>query len=468
MNETSATLNDCARLLGSAGFPVEDVERWSRSHPEEVLDLASDRRRYGDFWRESAQLLARLPVKPRRRAAEQDVARCLTGLARTGRERFLRAHVAAVYDELTQGRSRPVRADDLCYEAARLFPGLVPTRAEVAAESEFQQSDKDGIEIEQGIFLSHVLAHEAAGRHLVQAMLFPRPDSVALIADFGRTGSADLNGARVERRGKAAFVTLRNPRFLNAEDSTTLDGIEIAVDLALLDPACEICVIRGGRIEHPKYAGRRIFGAGINLTHIYQGKIPFLWFMTRDLGFVNKVYRGLASERADELAGESLEKLWIAAVESFAIGGHCQILLAVDYILAESDAYLSLPARKEGIIPGAANLRLPRFVGDRLARQAILYERRFDCDSPEGRLLCDRVVATGEMDSAVEETVAGLTSSGVVSAAGNRRALRVAEEPLDTFRRYMAVYAREQAQCHFSPALIANLERNWDAKSRKG
>jgi len=61
-----------------------------------------------------------------------------------------------------------------------------------------------------------------------------------------------------------------------------------------------------------------------------------------------------------------------------------------------------------------------------------------------------------------------LAGSGVVSAAGNRRALRIEEEPLDAFRRYMAVYAREQAHCHFSPALIANLERNWDAANRRG
>jgi thioesterase DpgC len=26
------------------------------------------------------------------------------------------------------------------------------------------------------------------------------------------------------------------------------------------------------------------------------------------------------------------------------------------------------------------------------------------------------------------------------------------------------VYAREQAYCHFSPALIANLEKNWKVK----
>ena len=154
-------------------------------------------------------------------------------------------------------------------------------------------------------------------------------------------------------------------------------------------------------------------------------------------------------------------------VDMFAIGGHCQILLTVDYILAEQSAFLTLPARKEGIIPGAANMRLPRFTGDRLARQAIQYERRLDCDSPEGRLICDEIVATGAMDEAIERVVTGLTSSGVVSAASNRRAIRVTQEPLDAFRAYFSVYAREQAYCHFSPALIANLERHWNAQNRK-
>ena len=154
-------------------------------------------------------------------------------------------------------------------------------------------------------------------------------------------------------------------------------------------------------------------------------------------------------------------------MDGFAIGGGCQLLLAMDYVLAARNAYLSLPARKEGIIPGAANLRLPRFVGDRIARQAILYGKRIDCASPEGALICDEVVAPEEMDTALDRVVAGLSDSGIVSAAGNRRALRVGQEPLDLFRRYMAVYAREQAYCHFSPALIANLERHWNAAQRR-
>ncbi len=129
---------------------------------------------------------------------------------------------------------------------------------------------------------------------------------------------------------------------------------------------------------------------------------------------------------------------------------------------------MTLPARKEGIIPGAANLRLPRHIGPRLARQAILAERRIDCASPEGRLICDHIVAPDAMDFELKRLVQHITGSGVVSAASNRRALRISEEPLDSFRRYMAVYAREQAHCHFSPALIANLELHWNAESRKG
>ena len=231
----------------------------------------------------------------------------------------------------------------------------------------------------------------------------------------------------------------------------------------------EICVLRGDFVDHPKYKGRKIFSSGINLTHLYRGKIPFLWYIRRDMGIVNKMFRGLAmgSASADEIYGGTREKPWVAGVDAFAIGGGCQYLLAMDYVVAGSDAYMTLPARKEGIIPGAANLRLTRFVGARIARQAILMGRRLDCDSPEGRMICDLIVPPGEVDAAIARVVEDFTGSGVVSAAGNRRAFRVGEEPLDTFRRYMAVYCREQAYCHFSPALIANLEKHWNAAQRK-
>ncbi|MEW6690189.1 MAG: enoyl-CoA hydratase/isomerase family protein [Pseudomonadota bacterium] len=434
--------------------------------PSDTASLAIDRKRYGRFWAQSARALARLPAKAKRSAAEAAQAAAILAEARDSRARFLRAHARAVYDALTRKRSEFVRLEALCERAAKEFPGLVPGKKQLERDTGIPQKDKDGLEVDCGIFLSHVLADPVAGTHLCHAMLLPLPQSEDYLAELNRKGEIEFPGAHLRRQGKASIITLRNPRFLNAEDESTLAGTETAVDLALLDPNTEVCVLRGGPVEHPKHAGRRLFGAGINLTHLYQGKIRFVWYLTRDMGFVNKLYRGLARPGVSP-EEDSIEKLWIAAVEGFAIGGHCQILLTIDQVIACDDAYLTLPARKEGIIPGAANLRLARHVGDRIARQAILAERRIDCSSPEGRLVCDRVVRPEELEKALQETIHGLTSSGVVSAAGNRRAFRAGEEPLDAFRRYMSVYAREQAYCHFSPALVANLERNWDAANRR-
>ena len=468
----AATAGDTTALerLAAAGLASGEARDWLQAEPGETTDFPADCRKFSAYWQRSARLRAQLPPKPRRNAAEHAADLIVAERAREARARFLRRHGEAVYDALTVRRSRFVRVEELVIRAAEVVPGLVPTAQEIAAEDGLLQRDKSGLEIDQGLFVSAVLGSERCGPHLCHAMLLPRPDAQALLPQLERDGVVELSGASVRRVGKAAVVTQSNPRFLNAEDQTSLDGAEACVDLALLDRATEIAVMRGAAVEHPKYRGRRVFGAGINLTHLYHGRIPFVWYLQRDLGYVNKIYRGLAfadDAPPDEFGGRTLEKPWIAAVEAFAIGGHCQALLVMDYVLAERNAFLTLPARKEGIIPGAANMRLPRFTGDRIARQAIQSERRLECDSPEGRLICDEIVEPGAMDAAIERVVAGLTNSGVVSAAGNRRAFRITQEPLDMFRRYFAVYAREQAYCHFSPALIANLERHWNAQSRR-
>jgi thioesterase DpgC len=457
-------------LLDAVGFASDAVSAWRRAVPSSTASYAADRRAYSDFWLQSAGLVERLSPAAQRTDREQAAAAKIVETARKARTRFLREHVEAIYDSLTEGRRRHVRIERLVAAAADAVPGLVPGARELVAEDGRLQRDRSGAEIDQGLFVSAVLANVNTGRHLCHAMLLPRPESTELIGRLQRDGRVDLDGASVQRCGKACIVSYVHPRFLNAEDQGTLDAMETCVDLALLDGGSEVVVLRGAPVDHPKYNGRCVFGAGINLTHLYHGRIPYIWYLQRDLGYVNKIYRGLAfadDAPPDEGGGASIEKLWIAAVEAFAIGGHCQVLLACDQVIAESDAYLTLPARKEGIIPGAANLRLPRFVGDRIARQAILAERRIDCDSPEGRLVCDEIVARGTMDAAIERAVGAFTGSGVVSAAGNRRAIRIAQEPLDMFRSYMAVYAREQAYCHFSPALIANLERHWNAHNRK-
>lgn len=461
--------SDPKMIFGNAGLPQKPGAAWLKSQLRFGRNFKSDAAAAAKYWRTGADFLAKLPKKPKRTVAQQMAADIILLNCRNAREKFLVRHADAIYRKLTKNLASFRRVEELVYDAAKLVPGLTPTQKQVDAESGSMQSEKDGVEVDQGIFLAQVLALPDTGTHLCHAMLLPKMEAVERTPEFIKNGVVDFGPARVERRGKSAVVTVKNPRFLNAEDDATLADTETAADIALLDPLSQICVLRGDVVEHPKYAGRKIFSAGINLTHLYMGKIPYLWYIRRDMGIVNKMLRGLAMSGVspDEVYGGTREKPWVAGLDVFAIGGGCQYLLVMDYVVAGADAYMTLPARKEGIIPGAANLRLPRFVGPRIARQAIMMGRRLDCDTPEGRMICDKIVPPGEMEQAIDQVVEDFTGSGVVSAASNRRALRVGEEPFDDFRRYMAVYCREQAYCHFSPALIANLEKHWNAAQRK-
>jgi (3,5-dihydroxyphenyl)acetyl-CoA 1,2-dioxygenase len=454
----------------AATFGADDLARWQASQPgtfptaESVSadDLRRDGAAASAYFALGQALLDRLPSRAQRSETEQAAADAVHGELRAVRLAFLRSYVGAIYAQLTDDCGRFVQPEALVYTVAERFPGLAPTRQAVEADHGRWLAEKEQIERDQALVLWQMLAQPRAGAHLTHAMLQPRPESLERLEDFRRTGVADFGVISLKREGRAGHLTLSNREFLNAEDANTLPAFETCIDLALLDPQIEVGVLRGGVIEHPRYRGRRIFSAGLNLTHLYEGKIPFLFFVRRDVGMINKLYRGLTGPDWYPLEPEdTLEKPWIAAVEGFAIGGGCQLLLVVDQVLAEEGAYFSLPARKEGIIPGTANLRLPRVVGDRLARQGIQFDRQFPVDSPEGALLCDAIVPRGEMDTAVAEAIAGMTDSGVVSLAANRKALRVGQEPREVFRQYAATFVKELADCHFSPTLVRNLERFW-------
>jgi len=439
-----------------------------------VVSLPRDTARLGQLCRAGRALLARLPLKSKRKPDEKAAGHALVHLLADAVWRFFRAYRKPIYDALTAERTRALRIEDLAWAGADLLPGILPTQAELAAESVHLQADKDGLEIHQGLFFGQLLSDRDIGLHLCAAMLLPTAAALARLDEFRSTGAIDLGAVRVEAKGDAGYLYFHYPRTLNAEDDATLTPQEIACDLILLHPGLRMGVVRGDPVEHPKYKGRRIFSAGINLTRIYQGKQSYLFYLTRDMGLLNKMFRGLAAtdhagrlELHPEEPEQTREKPWLGVVDGFAIGGGCQTLLVMDYVIAESGAYFNLPARKEGIIPGCANLRLPRFMGERMARQAIMFDKTFHVDDAEARTLVNEVHPRERLDLAVEACIANALGSGMVSAGGNRKAIRIQTEPLDTFRAYMATYAYEQAFCHLSEQLVHNLERHWNAKERK-
>ncbi|MEU0946688.1 (3,5-dihydroxyphenyl)acetyl-CoA 1,2-dioxygenase DpgC [Streptomyces canus] len=406
-------------------------------------DFAGARRTVVSAAERARAVLAALPAPGERSVRERDAADAAKAEVRAVRTAFLDAHVDAVYDELTAGRTRELRLAELATAAFELFPELVPGGAELAAERSRRQADKEGLEIDQGIFFSAVLASARAGRHLLDAMLRPTPRALALLPEFVESGVVGLGPVGLERTGDAARITMCRDDCLNAEDEEQVEAMETAVDLALLDPSVRVGLVRGGVMSHPRHRGRRVFSAGINLKSLDAGRISLVGFLLRrELGYIHKLLRGVRVDNGAPGHSGVVEKPWVAAVDGFAIGGGMQLLLVFDHVITASDAYFSLPAAKEGIIPGAANFRLPRCCGPRLAREIVLCGRTVRAAEPAARTLTDEVVEPDEMDAAVERSLSLLAGPAVVA---NRRMLNLTEESPDELRRYMAEFALQQS-----------------------
>ena len=418
-------------------------------------DLAIARRTLAEAAQRADAVLRRLPQPPDRSPAQRATAAAAHTGVRAARDTFMRRHGRAVYAEITDGLARQPRLAELCAAAATVFPGLVPDERTMAAERGRPQADKEGWEIDQGIFVSGVLRLPAEGAHLLETMLRPTPRALRLLDGYLDGGEIDLGSVRLRRQDGAAHLTMCRDDCLNAEDERQVDDMETAVDLALLDPAVEVCVLRGGAMTHPRHRGRRVFSSGINLKALHAGRIGLVDFLLRrEMGYVHKLARGLRGTDGWWTGGG---KPWLAVVDGFAIGGGTQLLLVADQVIAASDAYLSLPAAREGIVPGAANLRLTRYAGARLARQVILLGRKLRVTEPDARLFVDEVHEPGEaLDAAVGPAVERLRGEAV---AVNRWMLLAAEEPIDAVRTYLAEFAVQQALRLYGDDVISKAGR---------
>ncbi|PXX60923.1 thioesterase DpgC [Nocardia tenerifensis] len=395
------------------------------------------------------------PVRARDDGAAVRAAEAHRDLRRL-RRNFLRRHLGTVYRSATDDLRRGLRLSELCAAVAELYPGLLPNAAQLAADAELPQPDKEGWEIDQGIFLHAVFADPEAGNHLLDAMRAPTARALDLLPKFQVTGAITLPVVHLVRRGGTATITINNTACLNAEDNQHVADMETAVDLVLLDPMSAVGVVRGGKMDHPRYRNRRVFSAGINLAELHQGKISFLDFLLgRETGYLAKILRG-HTEPETEWTGDPRCKPFIAAVDSFAIGGGAQLLMVFDRVIAATDSYLSLPAAQEGIIPGVANLRLGRSSNYRLSRDVILWGRKLWATEPEARLVLDSVVEPAAMDREIDEAAARLASPAVVA---NKHMLVGAEEPQDVFRRYLSEFALQQAKRLYAADVLTKTGR---------
>ncbi len=402
-------------------------------------------------------VLADCPPPSLRTPRQREAAAAARDEVRVRAAEFLRVYADRLYDAITAGRTRFLRLAEVCDAAATAVPGLAPTMAESDAEQHRPPEDKEGLDVDQSVLISHLLRSGTAGRHLLEAMRRPTPRALRLLPEFERTGVLSLHSVHVQCSSGVAHLTMRRDDCLNAEDNQQVEDMETAVDLVLLASAVRVGVIRGGVMSHPRYAGRRVFSSGINLKSLHAGRISFTGFLLgREMGYLAKIIHGLTGVRDHHWDRGPVQKPWLAAVDSFAIGGGAQLVLACDRVIVERDAYFTIPAAREGIVPGVAALRLGRLVGARQARQIILADGRVAAGDPAARLLFDEVCAPEDMAAAIAAEASRLAAPAVVA---NRRMLNLADEPQESFREFLAEFTVQQAGRLYAEDVLTKVTR---------
>lgn len=129
------------------------------------------------------------------------------------------------------------------------------------------------------------------------------------------------------------------------------------------------------------WGGTKVFAAGADIRHL----------QTLSSAGMRRLV-AIAQDSVSRL--EALPQVTIAAIEGYALGGGCEIVLAADFRFAAENVVLGLPEVRLGLLPGAGGTqRLGRLVGLARAKNLILTGRRVEADEALAMGLVDRVVA---------------------------------------------------------------------------
>jgi enoyl-CoA hydratase/carnithine racemase len=251
----------------------------------------------------------------------------------------------------------------------------------------------------------------------------------------------DQQPVLLEIDASLATITLNRPEVLNAENLAWVETLGTVVDEISARPEIRVVLVRG--------AGRA-FCSGMDLDMLSREGMPAGFFEGQERAF-----------RALEL----MDKIVIAALHGYCLGGGLQLAIACDIRICSSDCRLGLPALQEGFFPGMAVFRLPRLIGLAPARRLILSG---EVIGPEEALhlgLVDHVAPAERFAAEVDRLIQSYLAAPHTASIASKRLLRRAfDAPFET------VYEESLpllAECQASPE-VESAREAWRQRARKG
>ena len=193
---------------------------------------------------------------------------------------------------------------------------------------------------------------------------------------------AVANHVTLRVNGEVLHVTINRPDARNALHAEAHCELARAFDAFASDRSLRIAVIRG--------TGEKAFCAGSDLkakTERAKGELP-------DSGFAGLTHRF------------DLDKPVIAAVNGYALGGGLEIVLACDLAVAVESAEFGFPEPLVGLAAMSGGIqRAVRHIPSKHAMGMLLTGRRIDAGTALELGLINEVVASSELDRAIDRWV---------------------------------------------------------------
>jgi len=159
---------------------------------------------------------------------------------------------------------------------------------------------------------------------------------------------------RIERRGRAGWITLNRPRALNALTLGMVREIAVALDAFEIDPQVELVVIAG--------AGERAFCAGGDVRWLY------------DHGRAHKYAEQAAFWREEYILDRRVKRFrkpFVALIDGIVMGGGVGVSINGAYRVVGDKALFAMPEVGIGLFPDVGGTwflpRVPRRLGGFLA-----------------------------------------------------------------------------------------------------
>lgn len=193
-----------------------------------------------------------------------------------------------------------------------------------------------------------------------------------------------------EEKDKVAWITLNRPKVMNALSMHLSDEFVKAIEIVRKSTDLKFLVIKGSSEN---------FCVGDDITEMIK------WGDANSIMRRARYYQNMANQL------EELDKITIAAVDGYAVGGGLEITMAVDFVIATERSRWGMPEVDVGITPGwGGTTRLARLIGRRRAKEINLIGALHSAQKAVDWNLWNRVVPNDQLEVEVQHLLEVLKS----------------------------------------------------------